>query len=164
MFVSGGERRKDSEFVIRFMIVLSLAFIPGCTIATSCILFNNTSYDASVAIESLGMERRTISLKASTYIEVENWPASRLKVSTPLGVWTYATVDPAEEFVRFSGFGPWAKRTFKAQLETDGRVFVVEHDQPFPQIDLPQQPQGYPLVPKLPGDARLSDVPGITFG
>lgn len=133
---------------IASILLLLALLVSGCTITTSCTLFNNTSYEVVVEIESLGGETRSLSLAPLSSAEIDNWPASVLQISTPNKTWSYSSEDPNEKFIRFSGFGPWTKRRFKAQLQEDGRIFVIDPKAPFPQIEFPIQPHGYPLEPR----------------
>ncbi|MGH8488938.1 MAG: hypothetical protein ACREXS_08780 [Gammaproteobacteria bacterium] len=58
----------------------------------------------------------------------------------------YVPQDPGNDFVVAHGFGPWTKRIFNAQIERDGRIFVVKPEQAFPAKDFGEQPAGFPLV------------------
>jgi hypothetical protein len=40
-------------------------------------------------------------------------------------------------------------RTFRAQLEADGSIYVLQADKPLPNSEFPNQPEGFPLMPEI---------------
>lgn len=132
----------------RFCVPLLLAaFISACTIQAACNLQNNSGSDLTIVRSRDGEQEQRIHFKAGSSILLRDWLFWSYTVARGDKVLRYVADDPNDEFVVFQGLGPWTKRVFNAQLEPDGRIFVLSPGQAFPAKDFVEQPTGFPLAP-----------------
>lgn len=132
---------------MRPFVLLAPLFVSGCTLATSCTLFNNSGRQIAIDVTGPDGTAYVLSLAPGASAKIDHWVFSDVRISTSDETWTYATTDPDESFIRYPGFFLWVERRFRAQLQADGRIFVVAPDATFPQAELPPQPYGFPLEP-----------------
>jgi hypothetical protein len=113
----------------------------------ACNLQNNSGSDLTVIRSRDGEQEQSIHLRAGSSILLQDWLFWSYRVAREERVLRYLPQDPGNDFVVAQGFGPWTKRTFKAQIEPDGRIFVLMPEQSFPAKAFAEQPAGFPLSP-----------------
>lgn len=118
--------------------------IAACARAPYMVVFNATGtpltiqrtapYDADATIAS-GEARRL------------RFPdAMRLTVTAGNATWRYAVRFPPREMAHWSTLGT---PEFQLQVEPDGRVYVLPPGTVHALLELPPQPEGFPLVPSM---------------
>lgn len=56
---------------------------------------------------------------------------------------------PSNDYIETSGFGPFLKRTVRAQLNADGKIYLIGIRQDVPSTAFMDQPEGYPILPNM---------------
>lgn len=138
-----------NHFALLFMLCVVFINVNGCTIQLTCDLYNHTEEDLKVIqinSDGIKVERE---FKARSWIELEGWQLFNYKIVSQKAVWKYNQLAPDHTFISFKGLGPWSKRVFRAQLEKDGRIFVLRFDNISPDSVFLKQPEGFPLAPQM---------------
>lgn len=125
-----------------------LAILAGCTIQLSCELYNNTGATIIVVQAKTEGDVSRFSVAASSSIRLDGWNLFRYEIIHGSATWKYTIPSVSDEYISYSGTGPWKKRIVKAQIESDGGIFVLNADQTAPLSKLPQQPEEFPLRPE----------------
>ncbi len=128
--------------------LLFAACMSACTIPESCDLHNNSGSDLTILRSQLGQEGPPIHVKSGASILLADWRAWEYRVAMGGTVLHYVPERPETEFVVQRGLGLWVKRVFRAQIEPDGRIFVLKPGQAVPAKEFVEQPSGFPLIPK----------------
>lgn len=139
-----GEASRRVRLVVAFLV---LCFVSACTKQVACLLHNNSGVDVTVIRSRAGDQDQRIDVKAGSSIVLRDWAFWSHRVDKADRLLRYAPVNPGNRFVDVQGFGPWTKRIFNAQLDPDGRIFVLNPGQAMPAKDFVEQPPGLPLVP-----------------
>ena len=128
---------------------VALLFVGGltaCTISDSCELYNNSGSELTIVRSKGSEEQPPIHVNPGESILLSDWLLEFRVVKGGL-VSHYSPKAPGTEFVIDRGFGPWAKRIFRAQINSGGQIFVLTPDQSVPAKEFVEQPNGFPLVP-----------------
>ncbi len=129
--------------------VALLCLVGGCTIQLSCKIYNNSGATIKIVKFRDGAVERRIDLKDDTSIFLKDWAFWSYYVVREGERWRYVPREPDMSFVISTGFGPWTKRFFKAQIQPDGRIYLLKPNQYFPQDNFVEQPVGFPLKPAV---------------
>jgi hypothetical protein len=136
-------------FAIKFFLSLSLVLlITSCsTLQLSCELFNNT--DESLTIyQANGMGIQNIlHVGPKELVYIRGWDMSDYRITHSHGEWKYKTTSPYSKYIRHEGFWMTGKRIWKAQIEQDGKIYVVAVKSNFPINDFSDQPEKFPIIP-----------------
>lgn len=122
-----------------------IIFISGCSIPETCVLYNNTGQDLKVIRIKTDGSKTERKLKARSTIKLGGWVFSTYQIITKDTTWNYEPEITDPGFVADTVF---LERIFKAQLEKDGRIYILQPKQSFPASEFPEQPEGFPLLPK----------------
>lgn len=128
--------------------LLCCLYVGGCTIQSTCDLYNNTGLPLEIIQRSNDARDLTLVLQPNSSVRLDSWLLFEYQVVSENKAWSYTPTDPTSDFIAFEGLGPWAKRIFRAQLEADGRIYALETTQQAPARTFPKQPEGFPLVPR----------------
>jgi hypothetical protein len=131
------------------VLICAVVVLSGCTVPVTCALYNNTSTVINITQIDINGQERTFSLKAGEILKLGGWPLHNYKILFKDVVWHYDPPVPNNDYVEISGFGPWVKPIVYAQIEKDGRIFLLLKNQKPPIDTMPMQPEGYPLLPKV---------------
>lgn len=133
-------------------ILLLVLSVSSCTPGTKYTLFNNTDGDIAVTID-----RQTYSIPKGGLGPLENWYAGSITIETKSQRWSYSIHLPAfhelvvngsydEKAFSFSQSELSARR-ITAQVNGDGRIFIVPVSVATPVPTNAIQPNGFPLSP-----------------
>ena len=150
-------------FLLLFFITLLLCFVfSSCSVPVTCILYNNTSTVINITQINNDGSENLFSLTAGGLIKLKGWPLHNYKIAFNKFVWSYDPPLPNYNYVELIGFGPWVKPIVYAQLEKDGRIFLLLKGQKPPTDIMPKQPEGYPLIPEK-GTPHMEGINGKPF-
>lgn len=126
-----------------------LAAVAGCTIESSAILYNHTGRE--IVLRYLDEERvvRQHTLAPGERVRLDAWGWLRdFRVEVQGSSWRYRLVEPSVDYTEFRG---WLRpsRVFLAQIEGDGRIFVLPIGSELSLDPQLAQPEGFPLVPDV---------------
>ena len=121
----------------------------GCTIQESCDLYNNFGSDVTIVRSPAGKEEPPVHLKAGASVLLRDWLFGEYRLVIDGKVFRYSPNSPDISFIVDRGFGPWAKRVFRAQIDSSARIFVLEPTQSIPATEFVAQPSGFPLMPVI---------------
>ena len=129
--------------------ILFVTLLSGCTISLSCVLLNNTpnlltihQFDRSNRADKIN----TVSKGKS--VRLKSWEYSKFKIISEQETWSYSPEYPWVDYSHFTGWGPWTKRVFYAQIEPNGLIYVLKDRHKKPVSDFPFQPDGFPIKPE----------------
>lgn len=145
------KRRRSPSNTLLLVITL---FLSSCSVPITCVLYNNASSKVKVIQLDNSVVKETIEVMPGESIYLEEWDYYDYQIISKNSIWQYDTSTPYipnfdYDYIETTGFGLWVKRLVFAQLEKDGRIFLLSKDQKFPIAIPAKQPQGYPLVPHL---------------
>ena len=132
------------RFLLFLLILFLVIEISGCTLSETCVLYNNTGQNLKVIQQKIEGTKSERKLKAHSTIRLGGWVWHTYQVVTKDTIWNYNPIRPDYDFFAYGGFD----QIFKAQLEKDGRIYILRPDQSFPASEFPKQPEGFPLLPK----------------
>jgi hypothetical protein len=136
------------DFLTKALFLPILVFsVAGCTIALTCEMFNASGHEIKLTRKGLNGNATTQIVPIGSSVRMDYWARSNVTISGRDFEWVFSPGDPGVEFVKTIGFGPWATRLIKVQLDESGRIFVLKPNQSFPAIEFPAQPDGFPLLP-----------------
>jgi len=130
------------------LLTLSLG-VAACTNQDSCLLFNGT--DAGITVvraQRQSGERTVFQVGSNESVLIDAWAFGDYEIRSGDKSWMYSSRLPPVDFVTDRGWGPWARRVFQAQLNRDGRVFLLSPTQTAPVTEPVPQPEGFPLLPR----------------
>jgi hypothetical protein len=131
---------------ILFAILLLVA-LTGSTISVSCMLYNNTDNVIQIIREYSDGNIDELDIKPKKSKRLDSWIWGSLEIRAKGVSWKYKPVNPDNDFIEFTGWGPWAKRIFRAQVEADGRIFILPSGQKQSVSKHIEQPSGFPITP-----------------
>ena len=137
-------------FLIVIFLVCAL-YLAGCSISLSCYIYNNTGNDIVVSRILYG-SNVDIDIEAGSSALIKDWSSATINVFGDHVRWSFTPIipiDQTERFVDYRGIGPWSTRFIKVQLEKDGRIFILEPSKIAPVVGFPEQPNGFPMYPKI---------------
>lgn len=117
--------------------------LASCQLATGIEIFNNTQQ--SIRIE---VDEDVLKLKPGESAKIFERQLHRFWIEINDAWLEYAsstTIPPS--FTKMIGRSGWEKPWGRAQIESDGRIWLLAPDQAFPANRLPDQPSGFPLSP-----------------
>ena len=129
--------------------LLLVGSLTACTMVDSCELYNNSGSPLTVVRTKGGEEQPSVHVKPGESILLADWISGEIRVEKGGVVSRYSPTAPDTAFVITRGFGPWMKRVFRAQIDSQGQIFVLKPDQSVPATKFVEQPDGFPLVPSL---------------
>ena len=141
------QRVRRAPLVRGCIALLFIGSLTACSVRDSCDLYNNSGSELTILRSKGGEAQPPIHVKPGESILVSGWRSSAFRVNQGGVVSRYALEAPPTEFVVNRGFGPWAKRIFRAQMNAGGQIFLLKPDQPVPAKEFVDQPNGFPLVP-----------------
>jgi len=130
-----------------FVALLLVIFVSGCTKQAACNLLNNSGSDLTIIRSQNGDHEERIQVQAGSSVLLRDWLFWSYRVTLGEKVLRYSPENPGNDFVVSQGVGPWTRRVFSAQLESDGRIYLLKPGQIFPIKDFVTQPTGFPLAP-----------------
>jgi hypothetical protein len=119
-----------------FVLLLTVFALTGCPRFAYVDLYNNTSETLIVSAYTDELE-----IKAGTNGCFE-LTGSSFAVSSKLGKWEYTRAIPHD-----GENGPYFNGTLKAQINQDGKIYALKHEQNVPKAKFDLQPDGYPIEP-----------------
>ena len=147
----GGYTSKNMKLISKIFASVVLMFVlTGCTISLSCVLLNNTpSFLTIEQFDRTNRADKTSTLAPGKTVRLKSWKYSKFKIISEQGAWSYKPEYVPGEFFHFTGWGPWTKRVFYAQIESNGIIYVLK-DKPNGTVnDFPTQPIGFPIKPMI---------------
>lgn len=122
-----------------FVAVLFILFLCSCSGPPEFILYNNTDYTVTISSEGKEVilpskEQRRVLFPAET---------KNMIIRVDGQKWLYRVNYPPKAYLTSTGLA-----RIQAQLENDGNVYIGIPSSVLPFDDLPEQPEGYPLVPE----------------
>ena len=124
------------------LLFLSLLLLSGCSIPVTVILFNNSLQPITVAIKDYKLVVQASETKSFKGIENSNFT-----IQIGQDILRYEAPAISEASIIWKGWGPFSKRVIYAQLESDGKIWLVEPGMTFPLTHFKEQPEGFPLEP-----------------
>ena len=131
----------------KWLLIFICLHLSGCTLPLTCVLYNNTGHDFLFLVLRDHVVIEEVEVKNNSLVEINNWETRNYQINIRDSTSKYEPVFFHHEFVDFSGWGPWSKRKLHAQIEPDGRIFVLNIGQVPPVVDFPDQPNGFPMIP-----------------
>ena len=116
--------------------------IAACTRAPYLIVFNRT--EVPLTIQRTPPYESDVTIAPGSALRVRFPDAMELTVTAGAATWRYAVRFPPRELARWSTLG---RPEFQAQVEPNGRVYVLPPGATPPMRELPPQPPGFPLAP-----------------
>jgi hypothetical protein len=117
-----------------------------CLISTSCSmpvtvnLFNHSGIDQIVLIKD-----RSIHIKAGESESIQSIEYSEFRIESEKTKFRYTVENLPLSNVVWRGWGPFSKRMFYAQLESDGKIWATESVNLATKFS--EQPEGFPVEP-----------------
>lgn len=140
-------RTRRTALVRGCIAILFVGSFAACTVQDSCDLYNNSDSGVTIIRSTRGEEQPPIHVNPGESIVLSDWLFSEFRVDKGGVVYRYSPKVPGTEFVISRGFGPWARRVFRAQIDSGGQIFVLKPDQSVPAKEYVEQPSGFPLIP-----------------
>ena len=116
--------------------------LSSCSIPITFSLFNNTGSDVILVLTNNkeihikpGKAKKTNDIDSSFFIDLKD---KSLTYEIPL---------LNHSLIKWAGWGPWSKRMFYAQIEPDGKIWVLKNKTKIAIKKFTAQPEGFPLVP-----------------
>lgn len=142
------ERHSFFTWLSRYhWLCLAVLMIVGCTIQLTCDLYNNTGSEITIVQKKSDHTVSNISVAANSSVQLSGWNLLEYEIVRGDDAWKYKPTSVGSMYVSYVGFGPWKKRLFKAQIESNGQIFILNADQRAPLTDIPGQPSDFPLLP-----------------
>jgi len=134
-----------------FMFLVITVLLSSCTVSLTCEIYNNTDMPLQVTERDKHGQEKHFSLMPQKSIRLRDWGYHVYEVENENINWSYdppiASYIPSSEYIETTGFGPFFKRLIRAQLNADGKVYLIKIGQEPPVSEFTGQPEGYPLVP-----------------
>lgn len=144
------------------VLLLCAADPSGARVSVACVFYNNAH--EFLEIEQFRNELSTekavhYSVPPGGIVKIRDWEGSTFTFISNTRSWIYRNVPPTWEneseyldFVKYVECPYLIKKKLacpiiRAQLEPDGRVFVLGLEQGMPAAEFASQPEGYPLAP-----------------
>jgi len=121
------------------LILASHILLAGCTVSASCDFTNSSGQEIQVELISSGETVRLGLIKPGETKRIEFWRRVKVRVMRAGVISEYKTPEPPAECAEFSGWGPWVHRTFKAELQADGKVHLLCSENP-PEFPIEAMP------------------------
>lgn len=135
------------KYLSQMLILCVIVAVNGCTIPETCLLYNNTGQNITI-IQSKKHEsqRKELNLLAGSSVKIGEggWLAYKYQIVAQDAVWNYNPTIIDANYISESGFD----RVFKAQIENNGCIYILQPNQKFPIHKFNEQPKGFPLLPK----------------
>jgi len=135
--------------------VLLLTLLSSCTIPAQIELYNNTAERVTVVIGDV----TTVIARSEKGLFSEfdlHGPVVRIAVAEKTFVYKFEPLPLSH--IAFVGWGPFAKRIMRAQIEQNGTIWAVGTNKEFPIIVHEIQPEGFPVQPQKIGTMRSGVV------
>jgi len=144
--------RKFGDRLTSLLMLLCMSVVvAGCTVPLTCKLYNNTGMSLEVVQRDKHGQEKSLSFARKEWVTLRDWGYFTYQVEHERVVWNYdppiATYIPSSDYIEASGFGPFFKRTVRAQLNKDGKIYLLKIGQDAQSSAISEQPDGYPLVP-----------------
>ena len=123
-------------------IITIILFISSCSIPLTISLFNNSP----TKIELIFNHKKII-IKPGTSEKFTGLEYSKIKINTDMKTYNYDSASVQYNNFEFVGWGPFTKRIFFAQFETNGKIWVTNEQSSRPIKVFKNQPKGFPLIP-----------------
>jgi len=134
------------------MFLFVAVLLSSCTIPLTCKLYNNTTMPIQVIQrDNFGKEQeKHFSLMPNESVDIDGWTSRVYVIKTESISWGYTLKSSRySEYYEFVGFVPFTKRVIRAQVNEDGKIFLIKNGEDFPISDNVEQPEGYPLTPNI---------------
>jgi len=129
-------------------LALLLSVIAGCTVEMHVILFNNSQDDITLVFRNDDRKLENVVVKSHEQVKVKGLLEMSFSIRSSSTNAYAMSVGDISSFVEHVGFGPFFERIVKAQLESDGCIYLVGIKDKFPIAEKGIQPEGFPLCPK----------------
>ncbi len=126
-----------------FLPVIFSLILSSCTISVTVNLFNNTKNNLTVIFEE---EEINIIAGQSESLSGSH---GEFVISSEKGNFLYSIGYVHSSNISWEGWGPFSKRVFYAQLESDGKIWATNSEAKYPVIEFKNQPDGFPIEPKI---------------
>lgn len=134
--------------VMRIALVFSVlvtVLITSCTIPTELAVYNNSS--AAIEFTFNGLAERVESGAAFSIKDQFFLPDVTIMMNGVSLIYRPEWPTIPENFVSWRGWGLWAKRLARLQVERDGKIWLIGLEQEAPVSEFVPQPEGFPLEP-----------------
>lgn len=128
--------------LIGIVFVSAIIALPGCTVPDYVELYNNAG--TGVAIHACDRVDR---LGDGLTLTLSSWCQAPIVVTSERGRWVYSGLADREVIRQRGAQTRRGNHSLKVQLERDGAIIVVAPDATFPAVEIPKQPEGFPLHP-----------------
>jgi hypothetical protein len=133
------------------MTLVVAVLLSSCTVSLTCELYNNTDTPIQIIQRDKNGQEKHFALMPKESANLSDWGYHVYEVKTENISWSYdppmASYIPSSEYIETTGFGPFFKRLIRAQLNEDGKIFLIKIGEKPPISENFEQPEGYPLVP-----------------
>lgn len=128
---------------IQLITILVISMVTGCTIPAEIELYNNSG--VSITVE---FDEKSFKINPNKEALFGGEHGSKFSVNMDDKVLYYEMGRLALSNIEFVGWGPFTKRVFRAQIESNGFIWAVGSEQSYPVSNFIEQPEGFPVEPK----------------
>lgn len=133
----------------RVIYVFFILMLTSCSVPLTCEFYNRTGaplgikkYGSGKVVQVALIENRSsYSFNECIYgdyqVEIGGKPYG-------FEIPSYSIAE--EKYVKYKGTLFWGKRVVRAQIEPSGEIYLLQKGDEFPVVDLPTQPEGYPIM------------------
>lgn len=128
-----------------FSIILVIVCLTGCQHGALLKLWNNSGADITVTVYDSKNVPETFSIASGKYHRISFFKKAEIRRGD--NVWTYSGfpgMASYEHYIHHRGPLPFE---FIVQLESDGRIYIVNPDAPGISSPISSQPTGFPRQP-----------------
>lgn len=127
---------------MRAFYFLILTFVlSSCSVPVTLSLFNNTGFTQTITLGD-----KSINVKSGEHAIFKSIEYSTFIIQASDTVFTYSIENLSLSNIVWTGWGPFSKRIFYVQLESDGKIWATSSKNNENNFD--SQPEGFPLAPR----------------
>ena len=112
--------------LVVFVVVVSS--LQGCKPSLTCEFYVNLGVPSDLVCIHKDGHRDSRTIRPGSVVKIDDWIWSEYEITAPNAVWHYRVKQPPAGYQTLHGF-LWKRRTFRAQVEPDGRIFVLRPGQ-----------------------------------
>ena len=127
------------------LFMLFLVSLSACTLPVTVSILNNTLDRIIVIADGDSIEIETDKSKRMVISGI----SSAFTISIKNELMRYTAIDIPLEHVHWKRRGPFSKRMFYIQIDTDGRIWVLKNKAQKAMNSHITQPKGFPLEPNV---------------
>jgi len=131
------------------LVLFCLISITSCSVPVQVILFNSSLGDI-IIMSKKGTDREVVNVvvKVNEQVKITTLLDSEFSIRSQSSIYAYERGVIPISFVETIGFWPFFERVAKAQLESDGCIYLIPVKEELPVHEFGMQPEGFPLCPK----------------